>query len=165
MRVTLTSSTVTTLAWSQPSDVGGCSILKYAVYVDDGAAGDFTQYSTDQTASTFVIDVTGLTYKLEYRLKIVASNYIGDVESNVVRAIVADLPDTPANAPSFSISETDTDSIRVEMEQITADGGNAINSYHLQRTEPGGSVFFDVIGSESNKTVDSEVLVRNLDKR
>ena len=165
MQVTLTTSSVTTLAWSQPSDVGGCSILKYAVYVDDGAAGAFTQYSTDLTPSTFTIDVAGLTYTLEYRFKIVASNHMGDVGSNIVSAIVADVPDTPINAPSFSISETDTDSNRVEMEEISANGGNSIISYHLQRTEPGGSVFFDVTGSESNRTVDTEILVRNLEKR
>jgi hypothetical protein len=124
--------------------------------VDDGAAGSFTQFGADLTASTFTVDVTGLTLSSEYRFKITASNHIGTQDSNIVKSIVADLPSTPVNAPTFAAAETNSTSIRVVMDTITQDGGSPIISYQLQRTEPGSSVFFDVIGSLTNMTVDVE---------
>ena len=84
--------------------------------VDDGAAGEFTQFGADLTASDFTLDVTGLTLSSQYRFKITASNILGSVDSNIVSSIVADLPDTPVNAPSLKILETNTTSIRVIME-------------------------------------------------
>ena len=32
------------------------------------------------------------------------------------------------------------------MDKVTENGGAVIYSYHLQRTETGGSTFFDVVG-------------------
>lgn len=84
--------------------------------VDDGAAGSFTQFGSDLTASEFTLDVTGLTLSSQYRFKIVASNIIGSIDSNIVSSIVADLPETPLNAPSLEILETNTTSIRVILE-------------------------------------------------
>jgi hypothetical protein len=60
---------------------------------------------------------------------------------------VADAPDTPLNAPSFDVAETNTTSLRVTIEQVANSGGSQVLSYHLQRTETGGSVFFDVDGA------------------
>jgi hypothetical protein len=83
------------------------------------------------TASTFTLDVTGLVYSNEYRFKIIATNWIGSADSNIVKSIVADLPQTPLNAPTFEAIETNTTSIRVVMTTITQDGGSPIISYHL----------------------------------
>lgn len=57
--------------------MGGCVILDYIVMVDDGAAGDFSQFGAQLSASTFTADVTGLTLSSQYRFKIITSNYIG----------------------------------------------------------------------------------------
>ena len=51
------------------------------------------------------------------------------------------------------------------MDQIDDDGGSDILSYHLQRTEPGGSTFFDVVGSNQNMTLNTEAQVTALQKR
>lgn len=99
--------------------------------VDDGAAGAFTQYGPDLTASIFTIDVTGLTQSNEYRFKLIATNHIGSTSSNIIKTLVADIPSTPTQAPSFVPSETNTTSIRVTMQKITQDGGSPILSYHL----------------------------------
>jgi hypothetical protein len=99
--------------------------------VDDGAAGEFTQHGADLTASTFTLDVSGLTLSSEYRFKVTVSNHIGSMDSNIVTSLVADLPETPENAPSFIATETNTTSIRVVMDTITEDGGTPIISYHL----------------------------------
>ena len=104
-------------------------------------------YAGDLTASTFSYEVVGLDFSKEYRFMVKALNHEGIRQSNVVSALVADVPSTPINGPTFSISETDTDSIRVIMPSVSDDGGSQIISYHLQRTEPSSSVFFDVIGS------------------
>lgn len=68
--------------------------------VDDGAHGTFTLYKL-VSSSTFSIEVTGLTYTNSYRFKIIATNHIGARDSNIVRAICADLPETPMIAPTF----------------------------------------------------------------
>jgi len=83
------------------------------------------------SSSTFSIEVTGLTYTKSYRFKIIATNHIGAHDSNIVRAICADLPETPMIAPTFIQSETNTTSIRVVMAEVIANGGNDIISYHL----------------------------------
>jgi hypothetical protein len=86
-----------------------------------------------------------------YRFKILTTNDIGTSESNIVSSIASNVPSTPTTAPNFVQSETNTTSIRVIVEE-TFNGGDAVTSYHLQRTEHGGSVFFDVSGSPKNQT-------------
>lgn len=93
------------------------------------------------------------------------SNEIGATQSNTVSAFAADTPATPANPVTFDADHTNTTSIRVIMDQIDDDGGAEILSYHLQRTEPGGSAFFDVVGSSQNLTLDTEAQVTSLTKR
>lgn len=46
-RVTSTIDSMT-VAWQTPSSDGGCQILGYAVFVDDGEQGDFTEVNSDQ---------------------------------------------------------------------------------------------------------------------
>lgn len=75
------------------------------------------------------------------------------------------MPEAPSTAPTFLDSETNTTTIRVLLDQVTEDGGSAITSYHLQRTEPGGSVFFDVIGSTQNQSLSQDIQVEGLQKR
>jgi hypothetical protein len=43
------STTTTTIAinWNEPTSNGGCQILGYAVYVDDGDNGDFIEANMD----------------------------------------------------------------------------------------------------------------------
>lgn len=119
-------------------------MLSYEVRVDDGALGSFTNFGASLSASTFTSTVTGLMYSSEYRFVVVASNHIGSCESNVVTAVVASLPSTPAIAPSLNFKFTTETSIRVVVNEVTADGGSPITNYQLQRTDASGSDFFDV---------------------
>jgi len=48
--------------------------------------------------------------------------------------------------------------------QETINGGDAVISYHLQRTEHGGSDFFDVAGSTQNMTTYTQYQVEGLIK-
>ena len=51
------------------------------------------------------------------------------------------------------------------MENINDNGGAQILSYNLQRTESGGSTFFDVTGGDGNSNLNTEVQVKELVKR
>jgi len=70
------------------------------VHIDDGARGPFTKFGASLSAETFTATVTGLLYTLDYRFVVYAINQIGPKDSNVVRAVVAGIPNTPASAPS-----------------------------------------------------------------
>jgi predicted phage tail protein len=164
LSVKSTSVSVTKLAWRQPVDIGGCTIESYRVLVDDGSLGDFVDYGNLLSASIFELDLTGLTYTLSYRFKIIAKNHIGSTESNVVSALIADVPAQPASAPGFVADETTSDSIRVTLQEVTTTGGSDIISYQLQRTETGGSTFFDVVGSVQNQTIYTQHQVEGLEK-
>ncbi len=107
------NSTVVNVVWKQPTDVGGCPIIDYTLMIDDGAAGNFTRYNSTLKDSTFNVAVTGLTRTLTYRFKVVSRNQIGSTESNVVSALVADVPAAPLTAPTLIQLGTNTSSIRV----------------------------------------------------
>lgn len=157
LQVQSTSSIEVSLSWRQPVDDGSCTIQGYQLWRDDGALGDFIGVDTDIGASTFSYSVTGLTPSQSYRFKVVAYNEIGATDSNIVSSIIADVPATPTVAPDFNAEETTTDSIRVVMASVPDDGGSPVISYHLQRTESGGSAFFDVTGEEGNYNLNAEV--------
>ena len=48
---------------------------------------------------------------------------------------------------------------------IADNGGSQILSYHLQRTETGGSKYYDVVGESGNENLNTEVQVEGLIKR
>lgn len=153
------------MAWRQPGDDGSCTIQGYELWRDDGALGSFVAIDLNIGASTFSYEVTGLDKSKIYRFKVVVYNEIGSSESRIVSTVVADVPATPTLAPSFDPEFTTRDSIRVVMAPITNTGGSAILSYHLQRTETGGSVFFDVAGHTGFENLNKEVQVRDLVNR
>ena len=45
-RVTSTVNSIT-VSWAPPPSNGGCDILSYAVFVDDGANGSYSEVNTD----------------------------------------------------------------------------------------------------------------------
>ena len=110
-------------------DDGACTVQGYEVWADDGAFGPFSALDSTLGPSTFGYDVIGLTIGLEYRFKIFVTNYIGKSQSNIVKTVVADVPDTPITAPSFDILETTTTSIRLTINQVAGSGGSPILSY------------------------------------
>lgn len=84
----------------------------------------------------------------EYRFAVVAVNDVGQVQSNIVAATVANLPAAPSTAPVVVLAETGIDHIRLDFAPLDGSddaqtGGSAILSYHLQRTEALGSVADD----------------------
>ena len=108
--------------------MGGCPIIDYVVKTDGGNGSEFAQFGSALTASTFGLEMQGLTFGLEYRIIVVARNHNGEIDSNVVKAVVADAPDTPTEAPDYYQPETNTTTIRVTFSEVN-DGGSKIISY------------------------------------
>lgn len=77
-----------------------------------------------------------LTVGLEYRFAVVAENNVGEVQSNIVAATVADLPAAPSTIPVVVLAETGIDHIRLTFDPLdesddTETGGSATLSYNL----------------------------------
>jgi hypothetical protein len=101
-----------------------------------------------------------------YRFQIIAENAVGTVTSNIVVAIVADLPIAPSVSPTLVLDGTDTDTVKVSLTALdhsdaAETGGTTIVSYHLQmtyalkdtQTEQIDEEFYDIDGSASNESL------------
>ena len=108
LEVSAVSSTEVTLAWSEPGYTGGCPVQSYQVYVDDGAGGAFATASgglLTSTQYTFTLS-GGLDVGATYRFKVEAGSLVESKESNVVSAVIADVPAAPSSGPLVDITNT-----------------------------------------------------------
>ncbi len=94
-----------TIAWEDPKDNGGCFVTGFAVFVDDGQHGSFTEVnSLDDPnvrgnpglhslviSAPFNLASVGETF----RVKIVSYNVDGETESAVATIVLGDIPDAP----------------------------------------------------------------------
>ena len=119
-----------------PESNGGCTILGYKIYVDDGALGTFTEYDSADVndkpfLDTYTIDMssTGLNGVVgkTYRIMIGAVNSVDEVQSDSIAAILAGVPGTPTAATSLS----DGSYIEIIMTPPSSNGGIPIISYQL----------------------------------
>lgn len=94
------------MEWDDPLTDGGCEILGFAVFVDDGALGDFTEVNQENDAS--VRNLPGLhelvittpfespdALGLEFRIKTLAYNVEGETYSDIASIVLADVPSAP----------------------------------------------------------------------
>ena len=105
--------------------------MGYELWRDDGALGSFEEVDNTLGPSTFSYSVDSLLKSASYRFKVIVYNEIGRTDSNVVSSIVADVPDTPTEAPDFNIAETTIESIRIILAEVAESGGSQILSYNL----------------------------------
>ena len=134
---TTSSTTATTLSfvWTPPSDNGGCSITSYALYLDDGNGGSFTNTDSSTIANkpylrSHTVTLTSSDTGNNYRVYLVASNEIGSISSSLTSVLLASVPDTPAS-PYTDSTITNQYQIYVEYATPTSDGGSAIENYQL----------------------------------
>ena len=102
--ITSTTSSIT-VGWIAPEDDGGCPIITYELYRNDGLTGTTTTL-VDDTAirgkpylSSYSVGGlinTGNSYKF----KIMAYNEIGSVESEETSIVLAAVPAKPSAAPT-----------------------------------------------------------------
>jgi len=108
----LTSTTTSiTVGWSAPTYNGGCPIISYTLYRNDGAGGTTTTVVDAATIqnkpylsqhAVTGLSPTGNTFKF----KIEAENEIGSVVSEEVSIVLASVPDAPSAAPTQDLTAT-----------------------------------------------------------
>jgi hypothetical protein len=171
-RATYTSSTRTsiTLSWKTVTDNGGCPLLYYKLYMNDGLGGStfleidwpalenkpyLTQHTVtkESTADSSTGGAT-LTTGRAYRLKLSAHNEVGEVPStNYVEIVAASAPDAPATPPSQNFASTDIDRIRVEyssLDTLATNGGSSILGYDLWRDDGAGGDLATIYGERAS---------------
>ena len=94
-----------TMSWSTPESNGGCPILGYEVYRNDGDNADLTIKIDDlvndnPSLSQHTIDLStdGVVGRV-YRLKVRAINAAGSADSSSLSVALASLPDKPSTSP------------------------------------------------------------------
>ncbi len=91
------------IGWNEPADLGGCPISSYAVFVDDGAFGDFEEANVDNditvrnkpSLSSFIVtrnvDQPTSVGKI-FRFKVRAFNPAGFIDSPILGVRLAVVP-------------------------------------------------------------------------
>lgn len=121
MNSTLTSIT---LEWFEPSDNGGCPILGYAVYRNDGKNGLITtEVNTEidtnirdkpSLRSMVITNFPQNSIGLKFFFQVHVFNEVGNSKSQTVSYILAAVPPPPLYAPTDDILTTNSTKIRVE---------------------------------------------------
>ena len=96
-----TSASSITINWNEPVDNGGCSILGYSVYIDDGSNGDYKEanYINDASVrlhpSLSTLEITTLALVnlgKTFRILVRAYNWAGSADSPILGVVYATLP-------------------------------------------------------------------------
>lgn len=110
------------ISWVKPVDDGGCPVLGYHLYRDDGSDGsdvdiELTGLANDNPSLTsYTEDLSGEVTALVgmvYQFKVKAYNYAGSVLSSALSVALASLPSKPTSAPTAVASDTNQNQIRV----------------------------------------------------
>jgi hypothetical protein len=152
------TSTSVTISWRRPSSDGGCTLIGYALYVDD-ADGVFSEYEAAGVRakphlSSYVIDMAALgkTPGETYRFRVGAANTIGEVHSDTLAVLLASVPGAPAAPTKTALNDTH---VRIVMSPPASDGGATITSYELQlKPEEGLEAWESVLGAEGSPNLD-----------
>lgn len=91
------------LRWSAPQDTGGCPILSYALFVDDGNGGAYSEVDSEQIRNKPYITsytVTGLSgVGTTFQFKLKTFNEVDEKESLPTEVLLAAVPDKPSAVP------------------------------------------------------------------
>jgi len=141
-----------TLSWTPPTSDGGCPLIQYRLYVNDGLTG---QPTTEVTPADFLnlpslnsytintLTLTGNTYKFKLR----AENSVGYTESAIVEYVLAGVPSKPA-AATQDYAGSSTTSVKLTIADIIGDsntGGSKITSMEIERSPNGLTTYTKII--------------------
>jgi len=103
-----TTSTIT-IGWTKPIDDGGCPLIEFAVYRDDGLGGDLiTEVNLANDLAVrkmfilrklIVINFLANSGGKSFRFKITAFNREGKTDSGIATYILAGVPTAPTLSP------------------------------------------------------------------
>lgn len=155
MLKTVTKTTMD-LTWTAPLTDGGCPITSYAIWMDDGATGSFTEVDNADVANIpelrkYLITFATTDTMKTFRIYLVATNVIGSVQSDIVSYKLAAQPNKPADPPSLNLEETRSYQIQVDYDPLTTleNGGSDIISYELQIYNDTNSLWQSATGGEN----------------
>lgn len=127
--------------------------------MNDGQGGttfteiDAAQINGKPSYTTHTIDTSNfsaLDLGNTFMFKVEVSNVSGTKTSPSVGYVLADVPATPTNAPVTDPSVTSTELIKIDIDEITNDGGSPILSYSLEIDDGNGGDFKIYYGELSN---------------
>ena len=133
---TTTTETTIQLAWTAPSNLGGCPITGYELYVDDGNGGNLVKTDASDIDNkpylrSHILTFAPLLTGEYFRVRILAKNEIGSVSSSLTSILLADVPSKPLLPPEVDLTATDTTQIRVTYAAPASTGGSDILSYEV----------------------------------
>lgn len=135
------------LSWTAPADDGGAAITAYEIYRGT-ASGSLAWLASVGDVRSY--RDSGLTNGTTYWYQVAARNAAGIGERS---AEVSATPAAPASAPSAPRSlkaQKSHDGIRLTWQPPSSDGGSALVSYRIYRTDGNGqAVTFTVPASET----------------
>jgi hypothetical protein len=128
------SSTEISISWIAPENDGGCSLIGYAIYVDE-SDGVFSEVDSSSVRGlpllhTYTIDMgtLGKTAGQTYLIRMGTENSIGEVFSDSVSVLLASIPTEPSPPLKQVLNSTHA---RIVMSPPSSDGGDVITSYQL----------------------------------
>jgi len=137
-----TPSTIT-IGWTKPIDDGGCPLIEFAVYRDDGLGGDIVtevnlvnDLAVRKMPTLRKLIVTNFPANSggkSFRFKITAFNREGKTDSGISTYILAGVPNVPSLSPQLVRADTNITHVTVTLPLIpdANNGNSAIISYQL----------------------------------
>ena len=113
------------LVWKAPLSNGGCPITSYAIWMDDGAGGAFSQVDSALVNNIpelreYVITFPVSDTSLPFRIYLEADNVIGSVNSATVTFVLAAVPSMPTTAPYVNVVGSRSFLVQVIYDPLTA---------------------------------------------
>lgn len=150
------SATQLALKWDPPLSCGGCAVLGYALFMDDGNGGALSEIDSgtirnnpelmEHTVSTFPAGSLGNTFV--FQLKVFTEG--GETESEFAAFPLASVPGTPSSAPVADTSVSTSKVIKVDVAAASDNGGSAVVSYSIEVDDGAGGVFSALYGTTVN---------------
>jgi len=96
------------LSWKAPKSNGGCSIISYSIFKDDGNGGlfnevDSTIVNNNPSLRSYPIAFLSADTKKTFRYFMEAKNVIGIIQTDIVSFVLAAVPSKPPTSPYLNL--------------------------------------------------------------
>ena len=150
--LTSSSTTQLILSWQPPAICGDWAVIEYALFMDDGNGGLFTEIDSStvigspqifsHTATTF--PTSSIWKSFIFQLKVFKLG--GSTTSDTIGFPLAPLPTSPSSGPIVDLSVSSNYAIKVDVPAISTLGGLPITSYSIEVDDGAGGYFYALYG-------------------
>ena len=150
--LTSSSTTQLILSWQPPAICGGWAVIEYALFMDDGNGGLFTEIDSStvrglpqilsHTVTTFPTSSTGKTFIFQLKEFTLG----GSTTSDTIGFPLASLPTSPLSGPIIDLSVSSNYAIKIDVPAISTSGGLPITSYSIEVDDGAGGYFYSLYG-------------------